>query len=73
MIRAEVGVVCHTLSEFQNTTGIIFEIIPLVFSDTEGESFLCFNAEACYPLTEENIGVALASVDDAARQNGLIP
>lgn len=71
LVWVDIDHIEDVLNNFQEQTGISFEIISVRAEDTNDESFLCFNAQNCYPITEENLGVALASINDAAELNGL--
>lgn len=73
LIWADILHVCRILAAFSVESNVQFEVFRVVRSDVQGVSHICFNAQNCYPLTTENLGVAMSSLARAAEQNGLLP
>lgn len=72
LLFSDVFSVCRFLSDFRERRAVPFEIVEVQHTGDEGRSFLCYNAEACYPVSEDNLTTSLASVDEFTVEHGLV-
>lgn len=72
-IRASlVSLAWDSLYSFFEQTGVCFEMLHVSPDDTDAQSFLCYNAQGCYPVTLTNFSRSMAHIGDFAQDHGLV-